>query len=191
MGVKTAVGKCFGVYGRATCQMRENRKAGGDEGMKETEFPYEIRMAYREEWEDAMALAWKTFLEFEADDYTLEGIRSFEDFITDNTLYNMFIMGVYPMLVALDGKRMTGMITARGNAHISLLFVDREYHKMGIGRALMTGLCGYLKREADVRRVTVNAAPFSIGFYHKLGFTDLQPEQLSSGIRYTPMELLL
>ena len=30
-------------------------------------FPYTIRMAYQDEWEDAMALAWKTFLEFEAD----------------------------------------------------------------------------------------------------------------------------
>lgn len=159
--------------------------------MKETEIPYEIRMAHREEWEDAMALAWKTFLDFEADDYTPEGVRSFEDFITDSTLYNMFIMGAYPMLVALDGKRMAGMITARSNAHVSLLFVDKEYHKRGIGRALMEALCGYLRKASDVRRVTVNAAPFSTGFYHKLGFTDLQPEQISSGIRYTPMELLL
>lgn len=159
--------------------------------MNETEFPYEIRMAYREEWEDAMALAWKTFLEFEADDYTLEGISSFEDFITDNTLYRMFIMGVYPMFVAVDGKRLAGMITARSNAHISLLFVDREYHRQGIGRALMGKLCEYLKGESGVRRVTVNAAPFSTGFYHKLGFADLEPEQTSSGIRYTPMELIL
>ena len=61
--------------------MESRQKPGRDEGMKETEFPYEIRLAYREEWEDAMALAWKTFLEFEADDYTLEGIRSFEDLL--------------------------------------------------------------------------------------------------------------
>ena len=159
--------------------------------MKETEFPYEIRLAYREEWEDAMALAWKTFLEFEADDYTLEGIRSFEDFITDNTLYRMFIMGAYPMFVAADGKRLAGMITARSNAHISLMFVGREYHRQGIGRALIRKLCEYLRGESGVRRVTVNAAPFSTGFYHKVGFVDLQPEQTSSGIRYTPMELLL
>ena len=152
--------------------MESRQKPGRDEGMKETEFPYEIRMAYREEWEDAMALAWKTFLDFEADDYTLEGIRSFEDFITDNTLYCMFIMGAYPMFVAADGKRLAGMITARSNAHIRKL-------------------CEYLRGESGVRRVTVNAAPFSTGFYHKVGFVDLQPEQTSSGIRYTPMELLL
>ena len=154
-------------------------------------FPYKIRMAYQNEWEDAMALAWKTFLEFEADDYAPEGIRSFEDFITDSTLHRMFIMGAYQMFVALDGSRMAGMITVRGNSHISLLFVDKEYHRRGIGRALMEGLCGYLRTELNIRRVTVNAAPFGTGFYHRLGFKDLKPEQMSSGIRYTPMELFL
>ena len=48
---------------------------------------YPIRSAYRDEWDDAMALAWKTFMQFEADVYTAEGIRSFEDFITDTTLH--------------------------------------------------------------------------------------------------------
>ena len=43
--------------------------------MKEEE-AFEIRFAHKEDWEDAMGLAWKTFLEFEAGDYAPEGIRS-------------------------------------------------------------------------------------------------------------------
>lgn len=159
--------------------------------MDEKTFPYEIRMAYENEWEDAMALAWKTFLRYEANDYEPEGVRSFEDFITDNTLHRMFIMGAYQMFVALDGEKMVGMITVRSNSHISLLFVDGEYHMRGIGRALMMRLCKYLNAELGVKRVTVNAAPYGVGFYHRLGFRDLQPEQASEGIRYTPMELLV
>lgn len=159
--------------------------------MIEEEFPYEIRMAYESEWEDAMALAWKTFLQFEADDYEPEGVRSFEDFITDNTLHRMFIMGVYQMFVALDGTEMVGMITVRSNSHVSLLFVDAEYHRRGIGRRLMFRLCDYLKTELGIKRVTVNASPFGVGFYHRLGFSDLRQEQISEGIRYTPMELFL
>ena len=135
--------------------------------------------------------AWKTFLQFESEDYKPEGIKSFEDFITDNTLHRMFIMGAYQMFVALDGRCLTGMITVRSNSHISLLFVDAAYHKRGIGRALMTHLCGYLKNELGIKRVTVNASPYGVGFYHKLGFRDLQPEQESEGIRYTPMELFV
>lgn len=153
-------------------------------------FPYEVRMAYESEWEDSMALAWKTFLQFEAEEYEPEGVKSFEDFITDNTLYRMFIMGAYQMFVALDRGRLVGMITVRSNFHISLLFVDARYHKQGIGRALITRLCAYLKNEVGADKVTVNASPYGVGFYHKLGFRDLQPEQTTGGIRYTPMELI-
>lgn len=159
--------------------------------MTENTLSYEVRMAYECEWEDAMALAWKTFLQFEADDYEPEGIKSFEDFITDNTLHRMFIMGAYQMFVALDGGRLVGMITVRSSLHISLLFVDAHYHKKGIGRDLIGSLCKYLKNEVGTGKVTVNSSPYGVGFYHRLGFRDLQPEQVSGGIRYTPMEMIL
>lgn len=153
--------------------------------------PYQIRSAYRDEWDDAMALAWKTFMRFEADAYTMEGIRNFEDFITDTTLHRMFIMGAYQMFVALDNDRIIGMITLRDSSHISLLFVDEKYHRRGIGRALIEYLREYLLSEAGVSRVTVNAAPYGVAFYHKLGFKDISPEEARDGIIYTPMEFIL
>lgn len=156
-----------------------------------SEIPYLVRSAYREEWDDAMALAWKTFLQFEADVYTAEGIRNFEDFITDTTLHRMFVMGAYQMFVALDQKKIVGMITLRNGSHISLLFVDAQYHRQGIGRALIEHLREYLLSEAGVSRITVNAAPYGVAFYHKLGFQDLRPEEEKDGIRYTPMEFIL
>ena len=152
---------------------------------------YEIRSAYRDEWDDAMALAWKTFMQFEADCYTIEGIKNFEDFITDTTLYRMFVMGAYQMFVALDHNQIIGMITLRDDSHISLLFVDEKYHRQGVGRALIEYLREYLLSEAGVSRVTVNAAPYGVAFYHKLGFRDLRPEEESDGIKYTPMEFIL
>ena len=155
------------------------------------ETQYQIRSAYRNEWEDAMALAWRTFMRFEADVYTPEGVRNFENFITDSTLYRMFVMGSYQMFVALDGKKIVGMLTLRGTACISLLFVDEKYHWRGIGRALLQYLFHYLLTETRTVRVTVNAAPYGVGFYHKLGFRDLGPEEKKDGIIYTPMEFVL
>lgn len=152
---------------------------------------YQIRSAYRDEWDDAMALAWKTFLQFEADSYSMEGIKNFEDFITDTTLHRMFIMGAYQMFVALDHKQIIGMITLRNASHISLLFVDEKYHRQGIGRALIEYLREYLLSETDISRVTVNAAPYGVAFYHKLGFKDIRPEEEKDGIKYTPMEFVL
>ena len=155
------------------------------------QIPYQIRNAYRDEWDDAMTLAWKTFMKFEADIYTDEGIQNFEDFITDTTLHRMFLMGVYQMFVALDRKQIVGMLTLRNNSHISLLFVDEKYHRRGIGRALIEYLREYLLSEAGISKVTVNAAPYGVAFYHKLGFQELRPEEERDGIRYTPMEFVL
>lgn len=155
------------------------------------QMPYLIRTAHRNEWEDAMALAWRTFLQFEAEDYPPEGVRNFENFVTDSTLYRMFLIGSYHLFVALSGARLVGMITLRDDAHISLLFVDEKYHRQGIGRALVQYVKNYLASGGRVSRMTVNASPYGVEFYHKLGFYDIRPQEQRDGIIYTPMEAIV
>ncbi|MBD5513267.1 MAG: GNAT family N-acetyltransferase [Lachnospiraceae bacterium] len=138
-----------------------------------------------------MALAWKTFLRFEADVYSPEGVKNFENFITDSTLYRMFVMGAYQMFVAVDHSRLVGMLTLRDTTHISLLFVDEAYHRQGIGRGLIGYLADYLRTEVGAERMTVNSSPYGVGFYHKMGFRDIRPEETKDGIIYTPMEFIL
>lgn len=152
---------------------------------------YKIGFADRNQWEDAMSLAWKTFLEFEADDYSPEGIRSFEDFITDTGLKRMFLVGAYQMITACRDGKMVGMITLRNEMHISLLFVDKEYHRQGIGRTLIEHMAAYVRDELGKSRITVNASPYGVPFYHRVGFRDLGAERCQDGIIYTPMEYLL
>lgn len=150
-----------------------------------------VRPAYQNEWDDAIAIAWKTFLRYEAPDYTEEGVKSFYNFITDTTLYKMFLNGVYQLFIAESDDKMVGMITLRDEHHISLLFVDSAYHRRGIGSALLHYLNHYLLTEMAKEKITVNASPYGVAFYHKLGFKDLGPEMTGEGIRYTPMELYL
>lgn len=147
-----------------------------------------IRPAYRDEWDDAMALAWRTFMQFEARDYTPAGVESFQDFITDAVLYRMFVMGAYQLFGAYDNGRMIGMLSLRSETHISLLFVDEKYHRMGIGRELIEYVSRYVLTEEGHNCITVNAAPYATGFYHRVGFVDTNTEQASDGIRYTPMQ---
>lgn len=153
------------------------------------ELPYEIRFVNCDEWEEAMELAWKTFLEFEGDVYPPEGIRSFEDFVTDSALKRMFIMGAYQVMAAYHDNKMIGMISLRSETHISLLFVDGSYHRRGIGRALVSKLSSYVKDEIGKSRITVNASPYGVSFYHRLGFRDIEPEKQQDGIIFTPMFL--
>ncbi len=135
------------------------------------------------DWDDAMALAWRTFLRFEAADYEEEGIRNFLDFITDPRLERMFLLGEYKMLIAKAEGKIIGMITLRNVYHISLLFVDAEYQKMGIGKALVHALY----QTAGAGKLTVFASPYGIPFYHRIGFKDTGREEIRDGIRYTPM----
>ena len=146
-----------------------------------------IRPAYHDEWDDAMVLAWRTFMRFEAHDYTPEGVGSFLDFITDTVLYKMFVMGSYQLFGAYDNGRIVGMISLRNETHISLLFVDERYHRMGIGRELIEYVSSYILNEEGHRCITVDAAPYATGFYHRMGFVDTDVEQTKDGIRYTPM----
>lgn len=149
----------------------------------------EIRPIYRTEWSSAMSIAWRTFLKFEACDYTPEGVSNFYKFVTDEVLHRMFLMGEYQVFGAFEEKKhMVGMLGLRSRSHISLLFVEEAYHRQGIARSLMTYVFEYLLSEVGgVAAVTVNSSPYAVGFYHRLGFRDLQPEMEKDGIRFTPM----
>ena len=92
---------------------------------------------------------------------------------------------------AYDGEHMVGMIALRNESHISLLFVDKEYHYRGIGRSLVMAMTDYVKQELGKIAVSVNASPYAVGFYHKIGFHDVGLQTHSSGIIYTPMRLNL
>ena len=148
-----------------------------------------VRCAYHSDWDGAMKLAWNTFVRFDAPDYSQEGIENFHKFVNDDMLRKMFIAGQYQLFVATDDDRYVGMLSLRERSHISLLFVDAEYHRHGVASALIRFVSRYVLTEEGIDRITVNASPYAIGFYHKKGFVDLSEETVADGIRFTPMEL--
>ncbi len=156
--------------------------------MNGNHIPYTIRWALPDDWDPAMDMVWKTFLQFEGKDYAQEGIDNFDTFIHDGSLRRMFLKGCYQMLIALDGGRVVGMASVRNGNHLSLLFVDEAYHHRGIGSALLGRLCRYLADEAGEHSLTLTAAPYAVDFYKKLGFYAVRPEEQFSGIRVTSME---
>lgn len=149
---------------------------------------FEIRWAWESEWSGAVRMVWSTFLKFEGKDYTEEGIRHFFDFITDDRLYISFLRGEYPMMVALDNGRIIGVGTIRNRNQLSLLFVEEGCHRMGVGSALLSRLCEYLREEMGEHVMHVMAAPYAVDFYRKQGFLPVGPEEEHSGIRVTAME---
>ena len=148
---------------------------------------YQIRRANVDDWDKVTRLAWVTFLEFEAEDYGEEGIENFRDFLVDEKLNRMFLLGEYVVFVAEDRDGILGMISLRNGNHLSLLFVDSKHHRQGIGGALLSEMEHYLKEE-DRKSITVDAAPYALDFYLRRGYVPEGPERTTAGIRYTPMK---
>ena len=57
------------------------------------------------------------------------------------------------------------------------------YHRKGIGRLLFEKACS----DNISGTITVNSSPYAIEVYHNLGFADTDIEQVTDGLRYTPM----
>ena len=152
---------------------------------------YEVRPLAKKDWDLAMQLAWDTFLVYEAPDYDPQGIRHFHEFVKGDELHNMFLLGQYYAWGAFDRDNViTGVLGVRKQWHISLLFVEPSLHHQGIA----TKLLRYAFREAaeaGITEMTVFSSPYAVEFYHRLGFTDLDSEITTDGIRYTPMKIEL
>lgn len=63
---------------------------------------------------------------------------------------------------------------------------DEVFNNEGIGRKLWD----FLRENSLSKIITVNFSPYAVPVYHKLGFVDTDTEQLSDGMRYTPMQFI-
>ena len=85
---------------------------------------------------NTLYLVEKVFNEFEAPDYSKEGIENFYKFANYNNIKESLNRNL-KILIAKDEEKIIGMIAFRDYSHISMLFVDKEYHRKGIGARLV------------------------------------------------------
>lgn len=149
-----------------------------------------ILKATEEDWEPAMEVAWRTFLKFEAPEYGQEGTDNFLSFISGEELFKMFLCGEYKTYVAKDADTVIGVGALRSANHVSLLFVDEKYHKKGIARGLIKALSENAASSGKFF-LTVNAAPYAVEFYRKVGFKETDSMQKKDGITYLPMTCII
>ena len=139
----------------------------------------EIRKIREDEMSDALDLVWRTFLEFEAPDYSEEGIEEFR-----KSIYNKEWLSARDFWGAFDNEKLLGLIATRNYNHIALFFVDGKHHKQGIGRKLFNKICEL--NESGF--YTVNSSPYAKGVYEHLGFECTDSEQCVNGLRFYPMK---
>ena len=140
--------------------------------------PYPVRRLAPEEYPAALELCWRVFLEFEAPDYPPEGTAAFRASLDDEERTRQ--LNFYG---AFDGEKLVGVLCMRPPQHIGGFFVDAAYHRRGIGGKLFEAM----RRDYARQAFTVNASPYAVEVYRHLGFTPTDTEQLTDGLRYTPM----
>ena len=95
------------------------------------------------------------------------------------------------MLVAVDkNKGIIGVIELREYNHMSLLYVEPEFHNKGIAKKMLKKAIKICKKmNSNLSFITANSSPYAVKIYEKLGFKKKDVEKNSLGIPYTPMEL--
>ena len=126
----------------------------------------EIRKLTEAEKPAALELAWRGFRIFEASEYAPEGVETFRVYVQD--LATAKYLTVYG---AFEGETIVGVLALRtGERHISLFFMDADWHRQGIGKALFQCFL----TDSTPETVTVNA-PLCGGGLPLLGIPSCHP----------------
>ena len=132
------------------------------------------------------------FDEFVGKDYSVEGKNTFKDYIKPENIIKRFIDKSSIFFTAKSDNKIIGMMEIKNKDHISLFFVQKEFHGKGIGKYLFRH---YLKKTQEenfgIKTITVNSSFYAEKIYSKLGFKKTNGIQEKEGIKYIPMEYKL
>lgn len=149
---------------------------------------YKIQAMLLDELVETLKLIKDVFLEFEAPDYSEEGVATFLGFAHYDSVKEMIDDNILKFWVCKYDSKIIGVIATKNESHISMLFVDKNHHRKGIARKLVDTAFKQPEANKDNYEVTVNSSPYAIEFYHRLGFVDVSDEKVIDGIRFTPMK---
>ncbi len=81
-------------------------------------------------------LAARSFNEFIAPGFAEEGVQEFFKYSNPRAFKRRLESGYFAMVAESQGK-LAGMIELRGNNHISMLYVDKAFHRKGVAKELV------------------------------------------------------
>jgi ribosomal protein S18 acetylase RimI-like enzyme len=91
--------------------------------------------------------------------------------------------------VALVDGALAGFVAVRDNSHLFHLFVARDYHRRGIGRALWEVARAQAIARGGDGVFTVNSSNYAVSVYEAFGFVRVGPTQCQKGLYFNPMRL--
>lgn len=131
---------------------------------------------------EAKVLIKKVFMQFEAPDYSEEGVAHFMAYL-DEELEKEFATNQLQLWGTRINEQLIGILAIRSAKHVALLFVDEAHHCQGIAKKMYQTILS----ELTPKQLTVNSSPYAVPAYERLGFQRNGDEKTVSGIRFQPM----
>jgi hypothetical protein len=128
-----------------------------------------IRRALSEDVRPALDLALRVFTEYEMPDYPPEALGNFRRYEIENEMFiKAYGSGRHEMFVALDGKKIVGMIAER-EGHIAMLWVPATLRIFVYRNKFLDYFCqGYFRVFSYNKRKSTTARGI---FPHRRAFT--------------------
>lgn len=154
--------------------------------------PALCRLAAADEMPEVSTLAIRSFQQCVAPLYVALGITNFLAYASSEALQSRCCQDQFVLVAENDEHELVGMAEVRANRHISMLFVDPDHQRQGVGRALLGKAIALVRSENPaLQALTVNASPNAVGAYRRFGFRATAAMQKTDGIIYRPMALNL
>jgi len=146
-----------------------------------------------EDLERAFELVDKVFSEFVAVDYSEQGRSTFESYLEKilQDIPGYLEAGNKKVWGYVQEDEIIGVLAIRDTSHIAIMFVDKRHHRKGIAKKLLATFLEELKKNKEVKQITVNSSPYAVKIYEHLGFVKTGEQCEKDGIVFTPMMRLL
>lgn len=149
-----------------------------------------IRLLAGCEMEEALALVWEGFSDFQAEGCSEETINEFWSAIDYEYMLQQYGDGAIRFWGAFEEDFLIGVCAMREMREVRLLYVDAEYQRRGVGSSLLKKAVMDTKEIApDLNMLTVQASPYSVPFFLAMGFVAQGPEEIIDGLPLVPMQV--
>jgi len=141
----------------------------------------------------AIDLVINVFTEFVAPDYSDQGKNAFENYLKNKyeeiSCGSIFENsgGRYIFACYQEGKIVGVIATKNHHSRISLMFVDKQYHKSGVSKHMFNFVLEKVKQIGVIPQITVSSSPYAVKVYEHLGFMKTGDQQETDGIIFIPM----
>ncbi len=138
----------------------------------------EFKKLQKERNSECLDLVWRVFSEFETPLFEPQASVEYKKIIEETREKNNIVF-----YGALENDRVVGALGMRENNHIGYFYIDKDFHRRGIGKSLFKLMKGDYERKI----FTVNAMPTGVSAYSALGFEQTGDLENRGGVVTTPM----